>query len=106
MKKILLLLTLFLSFTATATEDIQLLEKSCADGNGNDCFHLGFLYEKGQGTQQSYIKAKEYYEKACILEDARGCYNLGGLYANGQGTQQSYFKAKEYYEKACAIRRC
>ncbi len=98
MKKILLLLTLFLSFTATATEDIQLLEKSCADGNGNDCLHLGFLYEKGQGVEQNYIKAKEYYEKACALENADSCFNLGLLYGNGQGVKQNYVKAKEYEE--------
>ena len=58
------------------------------------------MYEKGDGVEESYEKAVEWYLKAAEqgLADARNV--LGLMYKNGLGVEQSYEKAVEWYLKA------
>ena len=65
-------------------------------------FDLGWLYEKGKGVTQNYVKAREWYDKAADKDNADAMVNLGWLYEQGRGVTQDYAKAREWYEKAAA----
>ena len=67
-----------------------------------DCFHLGEMYETGQGVKRNYFKAVEFYQKACDYGDKEGCYNLGVMYVSGRGVRQNDFKAVDLFSKTCA----
>ena len=61
---------------------------------------LGQLYQRGNGVDVDYAKAKEYYEAAV----ANGCVEanngLGDLYQQGYGVEQDGAKAIEYFTLA------
>ena len=61
---------------------------------------LGVMFNDGQGVDQSYERAAEYYEVAARqgLSDAQ--FNLGSLYCNGQGVEESNETAREWWMKA------
>ena len=51
-------------------------------------FHLGFMYEYGQGMPQDDEQAAHWYRKAAEQGDADAQFSLGILYLIGQGVQQ------------------
>lgn len=59
---------------------------------------LGNLYKNGQGVEQSFEKAIEYYEKAADLGCTNALINLGDLFENGDNPD--YSKSIRYYQKA------
>ena len=61
---------------------------------------IGNMYEDGQGVEQSYEKAKEYYQQAISMGSAYGLISMGYMYELGHGVEQSYEKAAEYYQQA------
>ena len=63
-------------------------------------YNLGVMYHQGEGVEQDYSKARDWYEKAAKQGDANAQYNLGAMYHQGQGVKQDYSKAREWYEKA------
>lgn len=65
-------------------------------------YNLGYMYEKGVGVEQNYIKAIEWYEKAAAQGYAIAQNNLGLMYLSGLGTEQNYAKAIELFERAAA----
>jgi TPR repeat protein len=65
-------------------------------------YNLGDMYYKGQGVEQSYEKAKEYYEQAAQLGHAEAQFNLGVMYYHGQGIETNMNKTKEWWQKAAA----
>ena len=56
------------------------------------------MYEKGEGTEQDYSKAKEMYEKASAQGYAQSDYALGNLYYNGKGVPKDYSEAGKWYK--------
>jgi len=58
------------------------------------------MYHKGQGVDQSYERAAEYYEPAARQGHTDAQFNLGALYANGQGVEQSNETAREWWLKS------
>ena len=56
--------------------------------------------DNGDGVEQDYAKAVEFYTKAAAQGDASAQNNLGIMYENGQGVEQDYDKAVELYTKA------
>gem|GEM_PF-536996 len=61
---------------------------------------MGILYAYGNGTAQSYAKARFWYEKAAEQGDADAQFHMGYLYDRGSGVDQDYVKARFWYEKA------
>ncbi|GAB6079012.1 tetratricopeptide repeat protein [Hydrogenobaculum acidophilum] len=55
---------------------------ACEFGSGLSCFHLGWLYEYGQGVPQNYLKADTLSEKACEMDSGTACSNLESLHKN------------------------
>ena len=58
------------------------------------------MYRIGQGVDQSYERAAEYYEAAARQGMAGAQLNLGALYANGQGVEQSIETARVWFMKS------
>ena len=60
------------------------------------------MYEKGQGVDQSYEKAKEYYEASSspLQGHANSQSTLGFLYCSGEGVEQSFETARKWLLKA------
>ena len=63
-------------------------------------FDLGAVHFRGQGVEQSYSKAIEWWGKAAEREHAKAQCNLGIMYSSGAHVEQSYEKALKWYEKA------
>ena len=58
------------------------------------------FYEKGQGVEQDYLKAIEWYERASRANDSEAMNKIGRFYEQGIGVEKNYDKAIEWYEKA------
>ena len=81
----------------------QWAEKNRSLSQEGDCLaeeDLGYMYANGQGVEQSYEKAVEWYRKVADQGYAVAQCNLGYMYSNGHGVEQSYEKAVEWYRKA------
>ena len=66
-------------------------------------FNLGLMYRDGQGVEQDYKKALEYFEVIANQEHDLSAktiaqFNLGLMYRDGLGVEQNYKKALEYFE--------
>ena len=64
---------------------------------------IGYLYENGNGVEQSYGEAREWFEKAAENGEETAMFKIGFLYENGNGVKQSYSKAKEWYKKSADL---
>ena len=64
---------------------------------------IGYLYRDGNGVEQSYSKAKEWFEKAAENGEKTAMFWIGYLYEKGNGVEQSYSKAKEWYKKSADL---
>ena len=61
---------------------------------------LGYLYAKGLGVDQNYVKSAEWIKKAAENGELQSMYNLAGLYMDGLGVEKSYKKAEELYRSS------
>ncbi len=66
-------------------------------------FNLAVSYVHGEGVEQSFEKAVEYYQKASELGHKNAMFNLALRYTRGEGVEQSFEKAIEYYQKASEL---
>ena len=64
---------------------------------------MGDSYYNGDGVDQNYEKAVEYYTKAAKLNDAYAIMMLGECYYNGYGVEADYSTAAEFYAKASEL---
>jgi TPR repeat protein len=58
------------------------------------------MYANGEGVEQDYDKARDWYQKAADAGDPGAFYGLGMLYELGLGVVQDYDKARGWYQKA------
>ena len=77
-----------------------MFELAASQGAAHAQSKLGDMYHQGQGVDQSYERAAEYYEAAATQGHSDAQYNLGVLYANGQGVEQSNETAREWWMKS------
>jgi UDP-3-O-acyl-N-acetylglucosamine deacetylase len=56
--------------------------------------NLGVRYNNGEGVEQDYERAMEYYELAADQGHAKAQNNLGSCYFYGNGVEQDYEKAR------------
>ena len=59
-----------------------------------------YMYDQGQGVDQNYEWAKEYYESAAKQGYADAQNNLGVFYANGVVVKQSFEIARAWWNKS------
>lgn len=65
-----------------------------------ELYNLGWKYYAGDGTEQDYALAREYFEQAAGLGDDDALNYLGIIYSSGYGVEQNYDTARTYYEQA------
>ena len=99
-KSILFLAAVMLSFSAMAA-DFNQMQRWANQGIAEAQFNLGLIYDNGEGVQQDYSKAAQWYEKAANQGYASAQSNLGVMYYNGKGVRQNTATAKEWFGKAC-----
>lgn len=63
-------------------------------------YRIGKMYAAGQGTDQDYQKAAEWFQLSADKKYKYAQYSLGALYHRGQGVDQNFDKAFELYLKS------
>ena len=58
------------------------------------------MYNCGEGVEQDFSKAMEWYEKAYELGSSAAAENLGYMYLYGEGVEINQEKANEWFDKA------
>ena len=108
MKKALCLITVMvclmfasMCFASTDEEYVKSLERDALNGDAEAQTILGIRYEDGDGVEQNYAKAREWYEKAANQGHVDAQLFLGIMYEDGNGVRQNFATAKEWYKKAC-----
>ncbi len=86
------------SFEAAAREWAPLAEK----GDVAAQYHLGLLYEEGQGVDKSYDLARFWYLRAATQGYVDAYFALGEMYANGRGTVADRSLAYHWYTMAAS----
>ena len=89
--------------TSRAGSKMNRILKLANSGRASAMFELGVMYDEGQGVEQDYKVAAEWYLKAANLGDASAMSNLGVMYDRGQGVEQDYTKAAELYRQAATL---
>ena len=73
-------------------------QQAAAAGDRTAACNLGYLYETGEGVEQSWDQAVTWYRQAAEQGEARGQYLLGWCYEHGKGVPPSVEQAKQLYE--------
>ena len=81
-----------------AAEAAEWYRRAAEAGDATGACNLGYLYETGEGVEQSWDKAVSCYRQAAELGQARGQYLLGWCYEHGKGVAASTKRARELYE--------
>lgn len=67
-------------------------------------YWIGGMYDCGEGVEQDYAQALDWYEKAIEMgHNPYAMNNLGAMYYYGNGVEQDYEKALECFEKAADL---
>ena len=67
------------------------LFKQAEQGDAEAQFLLGLAYYNGEGIEESYEKAFEWWTKAAEQEVPSAMFNLGIMYRDGAGMEQDLF---------------
>lgn len=66
-------------------------------------FHMGLMYEKGQGVPQDYRTALKWFRMAAEQGYAGPQNNLGLMYERGRGVRQDVVRAHMWYDIAATM---
>lgn len=66
-------------------------------------YEMGKCYQDGEGVEQDYEKAYQYYKEAADLGNGDGYAGLAWLYGEGKGVDQDYAKNIELDKKGIAL---
>ncbi|OAQ25699.1 HCP-like protein [Linnemannia elongata AG-77] len=86
--------------TTPAAKTLVQIIVDAINGDTMDQVALGDMYRTGQGVQQDYQTAMDWYRKAADQGDSVGLRKVGVLHEHGQGVTQSYTTALEWYLRA------
>ena len=95
-----LLLSLLLSPNIHAADSLEDLKNSAEQGDAEAQFKLGLMYYRGDGVQQNYVVAADWFLKVAEQGYALAQYNLGVMYDNGRGVPENDRTAVQWYLKA------
>jgi hypothetical protein len=77
---------------------LRLWHPLAEQGDADAQFHLGLMYESGQGVLRNDADAIKWYRKAAEQDDAVAQFNLGVMYA--KGASPNYSEAALWYRLA------
>ncbi len=84
----------------TAPQSTDIPKEQAGTDDAETQFHLGTLYETGNGVPQDYEHAVLWYRKAADQNLAIAQYRLGVLYANGVGVPLDKAQSVAWFQKA------
>jgi len=98
MKKKLLLLSLLLTLSLTASSD-ALLKQKCLNDDATACYKLALPLTQGDNAKAQDIleKGMAYMRKACLYGENKACDIMGDRYYQ----DKNYIIASEYLTKSC-----
>lgn len=79
-------------------------QKAADKGDAGAMFDIGVLYARGQGVQQDYQQAIQWFQKAADKGDTSAMYIIGIFYEKGLGVKQDDQQAALWYQKAKAAK--
>lgn len=78
----------------------ELFRRAALKGYAPSQYRLGYCYQSGQGEEQSFSVANQWYEKAALQGFVDAQYKLGHSYRTGRGVQIDLPTAFRWYKKA------
>jgi TPR repeat protein len=78
-------------------------EPLAKQGNTDAQYHLGLMYEKGEGVIQDSAQSMDWYRNAADLGHAKAQFNLGVSYAKGRGVPRDDAQAAHWYLRAAEL---
>ncbi|GAA5798187.1 hypothetical protein HPULCUR_003587 [Helicostylum pulchrum] len=76
------------------------LKKAAKNGSATGCLSIGLLYGRGNGVEQSYTKAMEWFKKAYqIGGNPETIFRIGNLYYHGDGVKRDCKMALFYFKE-------
>ena len=84
------------------TPEFEALRARAEQGDAEAQFHLGFMYDNGNGVLQEYAEAVRWYRLAAEQGHAQAQNNLGVRYGTGQGIQQDDVLAHMWFNLAAS----
>ena len=79
---------------------LRLWHPLAEQGDADAQFHLGVMYESGQGVLRNDAEAIKWYRKAAEQDDAVAQFNLGIMYTKGEGVSPNHAEAALWYRLA------
>ena len=70
---------------------------AAGQGSADAALNLGGLYDSGEGVEQDYKQAVNWWKKAAEKGHAVAPNNLGLMYAQGLGVSQDYIEAYKWF---------
>lgn len=87
---------------AAADPDPGELKQACDRDDGQSCYRLATLYERGLGVSKDEKLAAELYDRACAEMVGAACHNLAIGYFSGTDSQpKDIEQALAYYRLGC-----
>ena len=83
-------------------EFVQEVFHKAGEGDAEEQYRLGSMYEKGSGIVQDWRGAEKWYRKAADRGHAGAQYRLGCMYRDGEGVQQNLAEAVRLFRMAAA----
>ena len=104
MKNILVFLVAGMLMLSSANGDNGSSATNVADtGDALAMFNIGSKYYSGDGVDQDYAKAMEWYLKAAEVGSVLAIYNIGVMYRDGEGVPKDYDMAMNWFRKAADL---
>lgn len=95
----LLLLALLTALAASScTQEKVLTAEEMQDVNVQN--RLASQYKSGEGVEQDYAKAMEWYQKAAEQGSSAAQNNIGVMYQRGEGVNRDYVQAYRWFKAA------
>ena len=74
--------------------------RSAEEGSAQAMCNLGWCYETGNGVEQSWEEAVQWYRRGAEEGSARAMCSLGWCYESGNGVEQSWEQAVYWYRRS------
>jgi TPR repeat protein len=84
------------------TDAFTLMSKAAAKGDASAAYHLGMMYEYGEGTAPDAVRAIDWLTRAADAGSIAAARQLGSLYLEGTDTTQDFTRARDWYAVAAA----
>lgn len=82
---------------------MRLFLQAAKKGHAKSMTDIGYMHEKGFGTQKNSEEAFKWYERAAEKGESMALNNLGWMYSQGRAVERDYVKAVRLYRRAIAL---